>query len=408
MNACRADLTIDALRSPRSSTALHLRRPRHAPSMAIACAVATICLAQVNSTVGDVAVDNLGTVSGGYESWGFGISADGSVVVGTSAPDNTGQSRSPMRWDASTGMQSLGPHPGYTDGYARSTSFDGSVIAGNFGGSNSSVFRWTSDGGYQIIGSPSGGGASGGYMSDDGSTIVGWDGSGGFRWSTSSGYQHMTTPPGSSYNYARNISGDGTTVVGSAQYGSWWSAAVRWDSSGSPSILPGLPDSTTTNAYCVNLDGTIAAGVSFVNNGTGTIGLLVRWSDTGVVQNLGVLAGGRFSIPFDMSADGSVIVGYDQFKQTAFVWHESVGIVSLYDYLLDSGADLTGWTRFSNAQAVSADGSVITGAGLYNGEPRAFVVSGLSFSVIPGGGVAGLVSICACHLPQFRRRRRVG
>jgi probable HAF family extracellular repeat protein len=72
-------------------------------------------------------MQNLGTL-GGSESEAFGVSADGSVVVGW-AYNAAGQTRA-FRWTASGGMQDLGTLPGGSLSVAYGVSADGSVVVG--------------------------------------------------------------------------------------------------------------------------------------------------------------------------------------------------------------------------------------------------------------------------------------
>lgn len=339
----------------------------------------------------------------------FGISANGSVVVGYSS-SGTSSSNTPSSWNASSVASSLGVLSGFDGGYARTASHDGSVISGNCFGSASSgggllsrVFRWTASGGMQDIGSLPGssGSVSGGYMNDAGDVIVGWDSVGAFRWSSDHGIQQLALPAGAvaSNMTARNVSGDGTTIVG-------WNAtsAVRWNAAGLAEVLAEPTGSFASYAYSTNGNGSLVAGVSASRSSGVLVQSLTLWADGGSVETLGVLSGGRHSVPFDMDAAGETIVGADQYIQEAFVWHRLVGIVSLYDYLGSLGADLTGWSRFSSAQGISADGSIVSGTGIYNGEARAFVFSGLTFASVPGASIAGLIPL-GC-LDCSRRRRR--
>ena len=54
---------------------------------------------------------NLGVLSGDVESFAYGVSADGSVVVGASLPVG-GLNNHAIRWTASSGMQSIGSFGG--------------------------------------------------------------------------------------------------------------------------------------------------------------------------------------------------------------------------------------------------------------------------------------------------------
>ena len=84
-------------------------------------------------------------------------------------------------------------------------------------------------------------------------------------------------------------------------------------------------------------------------------------------QRLGDLPGRTFlSMTWDVSADGSVVVGrsVSEFGEEAFRWTEAEGMLGLSD-LPD------GWFQ-SDALAVSADGSVVVGFGNSSADTEAF------------------------------------
>ena len=92
----------------------------------------------------------LGTLGGGW-SKAYGVSADGSVVVGWSY-NAAGWTRA-FRWTASGGMQDLGTLPGGNRSEAWGVSADGSVVVGsaqNAAGYDH-AFRWTASGGMEDL-----------------------------------------------------------------------------------------------------------------------------------------------------------------------------------------------------------------------------------------------------------------
>jgi uncharacterized membrane protein len=134
-------------------------------------------------------LQNLGAFPGATMNWASGVSGDGALVVGTSGSSGfrwtqptglqplsvglviAGLSRDGLtvvgesssgraaKWSAATGLIDLGqpPLPGVLSGNAVAASADGSVVVGTVaypsgpGVTNSSAFRWTSAGGYQVI-----------------------------------------------------------------------------------------------------------------------------------------------------------------------------------------------------------------------------------------------------------------
>jgi uncharacterized membrane protein len=74
----------------------------------------------------------LGDLPGGtFLSAAYAVSADGSVIVGSSNVGPTINDNEPFRWTSSGGMAGLGLLPGSFNGRARSVSADGSVVVGD-------------------------------------------------------------------------------------------------------------------------------------------------------------------------------------------------------------------------------------------------------------------------------------
>jgi len=107
-------------------------------------------------------------------------------------------------------------------------------------------------------------------------------------------------------------------------------------------------------------------------------------------QALGFLPGGSLSEAFDVSADGSVVVGSgrsgNQPLGEAFRWTTSEGMVGL--------GSLSPFLRYSEARAVSADGSVIAGA------TRSPVSITEAFYFTQGKGMVGIGFLPGLNLSQ--------
>jgi len=280
----------------------------------------------------------------------YGVSADGSVVVGDSK-DSDGNTQA-FRWSGGS-MAGLGfLDTTYKYSSALGVSADGSVIVGESqnSGNNREAFRW-----------------SGGTMAGLG---------------TLSGHDQST---------ARAVSADGSVVVGSS-YDTGYSnyEAFRWVSDGTPTggtmsslgYLDGTGTYTESTASAVSAGGSVVVGQSRDSDGHYQA---FRWSG-GSMAGLGFLGTTvLWSTAYDVSSDGSVVVGNSQLnggEERAFYWTESAGMVSLASVLEAKGVDLTGWT-LEGASAVSGDGTIVVGADTYDGAAYIARIS---------GGVPGLTT----------------
>ena len=77
-----------------------------------------------------------------------------------------------------------------------------------------------------------------------------------------------------------------------------WSQSLTW--------LGTLPGGNRSEAWGVSADGSVVVG--WDQNAAGE-GRAFRWTASGGMQNLGTL-GGKRSFAFGVSADGAVVVGY--------------------------------------------------------------------------------------------------
>ena len=167
----------------------------------------------------------LGDLPGGiFQSLAEGVSADGSVVVGTSWSENGAEA---FIWSVSA--DSMIGLDGLVGGSGSSRAFDvtpdGLIVVGNASGPNNvlELFRWTSAGGMEGLGGSVGPGPY--AVSADGSVIVGrLSGSDmNFIYTDADGIRNLKDVLENDYgldlsdwtlDYARDISDDGTVIVG--------------------------------------------------------------------------------------------------------------------------------------------------------------------------------------------------
>jgi probable HAF family extracellular repeat protein len=198
-------------------------------------------------------MQDLGTL-GGNHSWAFGVSADGSVVVGRSdTADGFGRA---FRWTAQGGMQNIDTIGGLSS-VSVSVSANGNVVVGwaRNRDQNRRAFRWTAATGMQELGTLGGNESHAYGVSADGNIVVGWasDANGrahAFRWTASRGmedlnrvYSQLLTD-GSELWSAEAISPDGRYIVGNG-----YNAATRRMEA---FLLDTKPAGDVTNDGCVN------------------------------------------------------------------------------------------------------------------------------------------------------------
>jgi probable HAF family extracellular repeat protein len=139
-------------------------------------------------------------------------------------------------------------------------------------------------------------------------------------------------------------------------------------------------------AYDVSADGSVVVGLSRSANGIEAF----RW-ENGVMTGLGDLPDGRFySVARGVSADGSVVVGiswFSQFESKAFRWEDD-GNPATED-MVGLGFLTGGVVTDSGARGVSADGSVVVGFGYSASgvEPMRWTQAGgmVGLGALPGG-----------------------
>jgi probable HAF family extracellular repeat protein len=338
--------------------------------------IATLMAACVTPTAwGQASLTDLGTLPGDTESYAYAVSRDGQVVIGRSFGPNFAHA---FRWSQAHGMEDLGYIPNASwrqiEFWPYGVSDDGTVVVG---GDNDSInfenhgFRWQLGCGMEDLGSlyesyPLSPYTLAMAVSGDGQIVVGRTTDGGFRWDP---VHHMQLVPGlidAGNGRADAITRDGSAIVGLATNG-----VHLWrDGVGDQLIIPEsdysfFPHSMSDDALVVMGDD--QSGLT--NDRT------VRWTSLAGVQHLpGPAQGG--SSPGSLSADGIVTVGAlgpDTASPRPCVWVGLSNPIDLNVYLPQHGVDLTGWD-LRYASGVSADGTVISGWGLHNGQQRAWVV----------------------------------
>lgn len=320
----------------------------------------------------------LGTLYGGSESYAAGVSADGSVVVGTSygVPGSPSAPSFAFIWRRGVGMQDLLQNGGGSA--AAAVSADGQVVVGAMYVDSSSIraFRWSLNEGLQILGALGGIYSYATAVSADGSVVVGYavsfDWTRPFRWTAQTGMRDLGSL-GGRIGRAMGVSADGTIVVGTSTTRDG-ARAFRWTEAEGMRSLGTTPETNDSYGYGISANGAVVVGYAVrwsENPNEEYFERAFRWQN-GTMRLIGTLYG-YDSFAVAASGDGSVVVGYvrppepgDPTATRAFRWTQQTGMQDLntvYANLLTNGSVLKA------ALAISPDGRYIVGYG-YNAATR--------------------------------------
>ena len=237
----------------------------------------------------------------------WAVSADGSVIAGFASLSSGAGA---FRWTAATGMVSLHLSPD-SDVYGMSA--DGSSMAGSMrpGGGTTArhAFRWTQSAGTEDLGEI-GSSAWVASMSGDGTIIIGYsydDGPRSFRWTRSTGVSWLPMK-----GIARDISGDGKTIVG--EDGELGGSFIYTEDDGVSHLDTGDLDA---RAFTVNDDGSVIGGYT---QDVGWVWDRSRGFDflPDLVRAQGADPDDFTGIPYGVSADGHVLAGGRNYDDPTF------------------------------------------------------------------------------------------
>ncbi len=353
------------------------------------------------------------------------ISADGVVVVGQDAGSGLA-----VRWGAESGLVALGDFGGgSSSSKAWGVSADGSVVVGQgHPAVGEEAFRWAGEGMLGLGDLPGGAVNSDARgVSADGLTVVGIGSSNhpdrplsmreAFRWTAADGMVGLGTAPcpvqlpedctrGSE---AHGVSADGAVTVGSTTNSDLGRRAVRWTQDGTMRFLGELPPgsrSPESEARAVSANSIVVVGSSM--SGAIEAEEAVRWTQEGGIFGLGQLVeeAGFYSRALAVSGDGAVVVGTAAGtgqQDEAFIWDTENGMRALHQVLSSLGLEVSGW-ELIGATGVSADGKTIVGYGKapWNTGPAAVDVW---IATIPEPHTALLLGMGLAMLAGARRAR---
>lgn len=268
-------------------------------------------------------MEDIGDLPGGDTFAGaWDVSFDGSVVVGGSKTEHGIQ---PFRWSSASGMESL-PVDSPTSSaasWAFGTSGDGDVVVGN---SNGGAFRWTREHGTTELGRGEATAASAG-----GDIVAGYlhtsNGREAFRWTEDGGMDLLGQLPGrdrgpGAYSNALDLSLDGSVIVGEGATRDGGIEAFRWTAEHGMVGLGDFPGGAlTSTANAISADGSLIVGHGNFGGGSAA----AYWhgdngpkSLQGYFNRLGLedeIGGVLLDHAIDISADGLTIVGSSQHRQ---------------------------------------------------------------------------------------------
>jgi probable HAF family extracellular repeat protein len=241
-------------------------------------------------------------------------------------------------------------------------------------------------------------------VSADGQVVSGTIGSLAFRWEAGE-LEELPLPDETVYATAHAISADGSTIVGlvSGPVGTNTIRAFRWTPDAGTEVL-GLLDAggTLSEAWAASASGAVVVGLSTRSDGRTEA---FRWTNDDGMAGLGFVPGWVSSAAYDVSTDGSVIVGtsgQEAFRWTADAGIEGLGIPDGYNESAawrvtpdgalifgQLGGDLARWTADAGWEILgklpeafgclpagtSADGSVVVGtcSGFFDDDDGVFI-----------------------------------
>ena len=338
--------------------------------LAPASRVAALALFLVAPASSQCGLEQILPQAGFEDTIAWGVSDDGTTVVGASYFSFSGPNERAFSWSAATGLVPL-PSPGLDGSEAFAVSADGSVVVGC---ASPGPVAWIG-GGSPLTLLPATGLYAGGEAQDvsaGGSTIVGWTRRSvsnaivAFRWTAASGFVELTAPSGFTRAFAEGVSGDGSVVVGRMQTSVISpSRAFRWtEAGGFVDITP--PGAVSALALAASADGSVIVGQAAFS---GSVRHAVRWDATGTATSLGA-APGTDSSARAVTSDGRSVVGEANGSFDFMAWSVETGPVDhaawipeggLFNDVSDNGVHvgLTYYGPFGESYAIVWRGSEV-------------------------------------------------
>lgn len=307
----------------------------------------------------------------GLSSTAYAVSADGETVVGQASP---GGMQRAFIWNRVSGLRTNSLFP------ARGLSADGRTVVG---GSGSSVYAWTEEGG--TVGFEAEPGIPNRPLnafgvSGNGLVIAGQGGNpinAQFISLVTNTIHPLGALPGGGASAAYAASFDGSVVVGASDsfLTGTRSQAFRWTAATGLQAL-GTLGGTPLESYGY---GVTADGASVFGTSRGPSGLMdgFRWTSTTGIQSLGAQASGlQNTFVYGCSSDGRFAFGGTMVNggQFAVIWSEQTGWRMLSALADEAGINRQGYD-LRLVRAVSANGRTFVGQLIVSNIPKAFVLT---------------------------------
>ncbi|MGE3180189.1 MAG: hypothetical protein AB7N71_01045 [Phycisphaerae bacterium] len=296
------------------------------------------------------------------------VSADGTTIIGSANSTKSGILHVPFRWQADSGVISLGAMADEKQGpYAETIplalSADGAIIVGYARTDGSTAparaFRWRAETGYSLLPSCTAGEIRAAAISATGEQIAGYRalGSQPFFWNSpehTCALLNFPSVPNTSAVLVTDMDASGDIAIGYViQSSPARNFGVRWFAQGGFEMI-----------------GEDRTPVGISADGTTIVSRFARWTEaTGWLGIPPAIPGSLFGRNMRAaSGNGAIIVGSDaEFLNgppSAAIWDSTNGSRLLQSVLENEfGLDLSGW-HLQIAMDISADGRVVVGNGI--------------------------------------------
>ncbi len=363
-----------------------------------------LALAPAQAAAPTYRLTDIGVAAGYSQSFAYALSDDGRWVAGWLQTASGGTTRA-FRWSADGGIQVLAQDAGATASRGFGINNSGQVAGeSSFSGGRRGATLWASDGTPAALGTlPAPAGAT--YSSvafgvANSGAVAGWsdsvDNTRAFGWTAAAGMASLGALPGGTQTRAYAIAADGRAVGwGTSPAGD---RGFVSDGSGALQVLPALSAAAGSRSRAFGL-----------SNGNGWVTGDARdpalgdtafvWSAASGMRALGKLPGASGSFGADVNSSANA-VGWNEggaAGEQGFVWTAADGMLALTDRL-DSGA--TGW-QVQRARAINDAGAIVANAVGADG-----LVHAVLLSPVPEPSTTALWAAAAGLALAWRQARR--